>query len=240
MRLRKTNESGIIKDVDEKSRIVKGVFSAFDNVDSQGDIIKRGAYQKTINEIGPKSLKPRIKHFLDHNPFKTIGVLQELWEDSDGLNYISKLGTHTLGEDALRMHKEGIITEHSVMIEVVKSNYDEKSDANIITECIMWEGSSLQAWGANPNTPTKAKWQEQIKSDPWKAFERYKKLNKALRKSEVSEETLYDLQIEMNNIEIELMDLLKDHKPTGDPVTFDNILKSDSFDLELSLSLSNL
>ena len=41
-----------ILDFDEKNNIVKGYGSYFDNLDSDNDIIRRGAYQKTIQENG--------------------------------------------------------------------------------------------------------------------------------------------------------------------------------------------
>ena len=41
-----------IVDFDEKNNIVKGYGSYFDNKDSDQDIIRRGAYQKTIQENG--------------------------------------------------------------------------------------------------------------------------------------------------------------------------------------------
>ena len=40
----------IISDIDEKKNIVKGYGSYFDNKDSDNDVIRRGAYQKTIKE----------------------------------------------------------------------------------------------------------------------------------------------------------------------------------------------
>ncbi len=42
----------IISDIDEDKNIVKGYGSYFDNVDSDKDIIRKGAYQKTIQENG--------------------------------------------------------------------------------------------------------------------------------------------------------------------------------------------
>ena len=36
-----------VKDVDVKTGIVTGFFSKFDNVDSDNDVIRRGAYKKS-------------------------------------------------------------------------------------------------------------------------------------------------------------------------------------------------
>jgi phage head maturation protease len=53
-------------DIDASKGIVTGYFAAFNNKDSDGDIIVKGAFAKTIKERGPQSSKPRIKHLLDH------------------------------------------------------------------------------------------------------------------------------------------------------------------------------
>ena len=38
----------VVYDIDEKNSLVKGYGSFFDNKDSDQDIIRKGAYQKTI------------------------------------------------------------------------------------------------------------------------------------------------------------------------------------------------
>ena len=50
----KTSPIGELKDIDEKSGIVKGYGSIFGNIDSDGDIISKGAYTKTIKENGDR------------------------------------------------------------------------------------------------------------------------------------------------------------------------------------------
>ena len=50
--LYKASPMGELLDADEKNGIVKGYGSYFDNKDSDADIIRRGAYQKTIKENG--------------------------------------------------------------------------------------------------------------------------------------------------------------------------------------------
>jgi HK97 family phage prohead protease len=73
-----------IKDISEKEGIVSGYLSAFGFKDSDGDIIQKGAFTRTIKERGPQSEKPRIKYLLDHRTDKAIGVFQELKEDAKG------------------------------------------------------------------------------------------------------------------------------------------------------------
>lgn len=173
------------KDIDTKQGIVVGYFSAFNVKDTDGDILTKGAFAKTILERGPKSAKPRIKHFLDHNKTNTVAVLQDLSEDNIGLLYQSKAGRHTAGQDWLKMCEDGIITEHSTGTYTEKSKIQKKEDGNYILETKMWEGSSLQSWGANEHTPI-------VGFKSYKVMElrdRFAILEKAMRNGTYSDDT---------------------------------------------------
>lgn len=150
------------KDADIKKGIVTGYFSRFGNVDSDGDIIKAGAFAKTVKEQGPKSAQPRIKHLMNHNPSMPLGKILDLKEDGSGLLYESQVGTHALGQDFIKMVESGLITEHSIGYRTIKRNqiqdyagYQKNPTKGMfeITEAKLFEGSSLTAWGANPLTP---------------------------------------------------------------------------------------
>lgn len=151
-----------IVDADQKQGIVTGYFSRFNNVDSDGDIIRPGAFAKTIKEQGPKSQQPRIKHLLNHDPSQPLGKLLNLKEDNTGLLYESQIGSHSLGRDFIKMVESGLITEHSIGFRIMKRNQLQPYEDFIknpgkgfyeITELKLMEGSSLTAWGANPLTP---------------------------------------------------------------------------------------
>jgi phage head maturation protease len=103
------NLSQGISDVDVKKGIVTGYFSSFDNMDSDGDVIRKGAFTKTINENFQ-----RVRHLLDHDSTKSVGKILSLKEDTKGLYYESKAGRHTLGRDFLLMVEDGLISEHSI------------------------------------------------------------------------------------------------------------------------------
>ena len=173
-----------VKDVDAKEGIVSGYFSAFGMVDSDGDIMMPGAFKRSIQDWGPNG-KSRIKHLLNHDPSKPLGKIQELDEDEYGLKYVSKIGTHSLGKDFIKMVESGLIAEHSIGFKILREQ--KSGDANQIHEVMLFEGSSLTAWGANENTPmigmknmgTIADIQAQIKS-----FEKF------IRDSDVTDETI--------------------------------------------------
>jgi HK97 family phage prohead protease len=173
-----------VKDVDTKQGIVTGYFSAFGNVDSDGDIMMPGAFKRSIQDWGPEG-KGRIKHLLNHDPSKPLGKIQVLKEDEYGLYYESKVGTHTLGKDYIKMIESGLIAEHSIGFKTLREQ--KSGDANQIHEVMLFEGSSLTAWGANEATPLLGMKNmnniEQIQ-DQIKSFEKF------IRNSDVTDETI--------------------------------------------------
>jgi len=149
------NTSLELKDVDTEKGTVAGYFSAFNNVDAHGDIIRAGSYAKSIQENGPTG-KDRIGHLYMHDPMNPIGKITELKEDDFGLYFESKISKRPFAQDVLTMYQEGIIKEHSVgFIPLV---FSEMRDDNgrlkgyEITETKLREGSSV-FMGANENTP---------------------------------------------------------------------------------------
>lgn len=139
-----------IKDIDSKQGIISGYFSAFGNVDSDGDIMMPGAFKRSIQDWGPDA-KGRIKHLMNHDPSQPLGKILELKEDGYGLFYRSQIGKHRLGQDFIKMVESDLIKEHSIGFRTLR---EQKSDtANEIHEVMLFEGSSLTAWGANEATP---------------------------------------------------------------------------------------
>lgn len=145
-----------VADVDTKQRIVKAYFASFGNIDSDGDIIQKGALTKTINENGPKG-KDIIRHFLNHAFRKSdnvlpLGKILELGEDNTGGYFISKMARTQQANDVYSMYEDGFINNHSFGFIPVKE-YKTQA-ANIITEVKMFEVSTVTTWAANENTPT--------------------------------------------------------------------------------------
>jgi len=207
-------------DVDPKLGIVTGYFSRFNNVDADGDIIRPGAFAKTIQEQGPASTQPRIKHLLNHDPSQPLGKLLQLKEDATGLSYESQIGSHELGEDFIKMVESGLITEHSIGFKIVKRNqiqsYEQyQSNPNRgmfeITEVKLFEGSSLTAWGANPMTPiTSLKSQDNV--DLFVA--KMNAIEKFCRNSSATDETIEMLL----NYNKQLAQFIIDSKKATEPV----------------------
>lgn len=187
--LLKKGISQSVSDVDEAKGIVTGYFSSFDVLDSDGDVITKGAYSKTISEWGPTG-KGRIKHLEDHNRSRVPAVIKELSEDNFGLRFVSKAGSHSLGQDWYKMCLDGIITEHSVGFKIIKQHKGDRlgEKVNFLTELQLWEGSSMLTWGANEFTPiTDVKSQEDFVS-------LFYKLEKALCSGTYTDETFLEIE----------------------------------------------
>jgi HK97 family phage prohead protease len=148
-----------IKDVDKASRKVVIYLAKFDNMDSDGDIIRKGAFAKSIMEHGPQSASNRKVAFLRHHDWqKPIGKFLELSEDDNGLLGVAEMGRTTLAEDAWKDYEDGIIREHSIGFQYIKDKMAFVEDETLpmkgyyeVREVKLFEGSAV-TFGANPMT----------------------------------------------------------------------------------------
>ncbi len=140
--------SGEIKDVDTKGRVVTGYLSSFDNKDSDGDIIVKGAFEKSIVER-----KSDIFFLNQHNWQQPLSKFNVLIEDSKGLYFESEpLPNTSYANDVLELYDTGVLKEHSIGFYTVKGDYDRDTDIRYIKEVKLLEGSVV-TMGANRNTP---------------------------------------------------------------------------------------
>ena len=178
-----------VKDVDVKQGIVTGYFSAFNILDSDGDIIRPGAFKRSIEEWFPKG---RVKHLLNHDPRQPLGKIMVLKEDNYGLYYESQIGKHNLGVDFLKMVESDLVKEHSIGFNV--RNQKKGKEANELLDITLYEGSSLTSWGANEYTPMLG-----VKSLDQRV-ERVKKLEKFVKHSDATDETIQLLMLEIKQL----------------------------------------
>jgi len=207
---------------DESNRTVEGYFAGFGNIDSDNDRILQGAFAKSIQEHGPASSSNRkIAHLAYHDTRRPVGVIKELREDREGLYFRSKMGTHTEGNDFLKMYQEGIIREHSIGFNYIADKITEVQDEERgtiwdISEVKLWEGSAV-VFGANSETPNLSiiKSQKDIDRELEKLNERMEVFTKALTDGKLSEK--------YNNLfTLELMQIQKEYNSL---VTFEEPLK---------------
>lgn len=211
------------KDFDEKKGIVSGYASVFGNVDSDGDIIKSGAYSKTIKENGD-----RIAFLWQHQIDKPIGKTLKLEEDSYGLRAEAKLADTRLGKDAAILIQEGIIKEFSVGFQNIKGQI--KGDHYEIQETKLFE-FSLVTLAANPKAVITGMKSEQERNTL--LAKRIEALENYMRKGSVSDETFRLIEFEIQNIKntltLEIQEPRKrtqELEPSFDFQKFNNILKN--------------
>ena len=148
-----------LKDISEGSREVVFYGSAFDVLDSDNDVIKKGAFTKSIQERTESSNGRKIAHLRNHDFEHQIGSIKEIYEDEYGLKVVSKLGKSTKGNDAFLDYQDGILREHSIGFNYVQDKIKFIEDSSLneaghwdITEVKLWEVSAV-TFGANEFTP---------------------------------------------------------------------------------------
>jgi uncharacterized protein len=204
-----------VKDVDKKEGIISGYFSAFGVKDADGDVIHPGAFSRSIQEWGPEA-KGRIKHLMNHNPSQPLGKILELKEDGYGLFYRSKIGSHSLGLDFIKMVESGLIREHSIGFQDLTPEGKRKGDdCNNMTDVKLYEGSSLTAWGANEFTHI-----TDLKESP----ERIKLLEKFIRETDATDETIEKCIAYINELKQKEVSSRNDEQLKSDRATLEFLL----------------
>jgi HK97 family phage prohead protease len=201
-----------IKDMDSNRREVAVYLAKFGNVDSDNDVIQKGAFKKSIQERGPGASSNRKIAFLRHHDWeKQIGVFSKMEEDDNGLFAVGRLGTSTMGEDAWRDYQDGIIKEHSVGFQrvsdktkFVKDTSNPMGGFTLLQEVKLWEGSAV-TFGANELTNVVSI----MKSENKKTFidkisDDLQTVIKALVNGKGSDERLYELEMKANFLSSQL------------------------------------
>lgn len=233
----KVKSSFELKDADEKTGIVTGYASIFNNIDSDDDMIMAGAFAKTIQERGPESAKPRIKHLWQHNSWEPIGIPIVLKEDDKGLYFETQFGKDRSSQDKLQQHIDKIITELSIGYNTIKQENVTDGNDNFqyrkLTELKLWEYSSV-TWGANSLTEVISAKGESIEilADLTKRIDN---LNLALKNGKYTDETCESFEAEIEKIKSIIKSLeikepavaTPEPEPTVEPkVILETILKS--------------
>jgi len=179
-----------VEDIDEANGTIKGYGSVFGNIDSDEDIILKGAYAKTLSEN-----KSRIKYVWQHRIDKLLGSFTELYEDDKGLAFVASIPPTQLGKDALILMKNGVLNENSVGISVIKSDYNGDG-IRLIREAKLWEISAVTL-AANPLAMiTDAK--GNVDTDA--IVKRYDSLIRIIKKESISDEIGYAIEAEIEKL----------------------------------------
>ncbi len=196
-----------IIDLDEKNNIVKGYGSYFDNKDSDMDIIRRGAYQKTIQENGQ-----RVKYLYQHDMMQPIGKMNELFEDEKGLVFTAEIPKTQLGNDVIELMKAGVITENSVgIMPIVK---EMMNDYREIREVKLYEISAVTMAANDQAKILDVKGMVDID----KVYKRYDNICKLLRKGNISDDMGYALESEILKLKTYFINATQPVQETTEPV----------------------
>ena len=150
-----------IKSLDEGGYF-EGYASVFGVQDSDGDVIVKGAFTKTLGT----GKKPKM--LWQHDTREIIGKWAELSEDDNGLWVKGSLIMETQRcREAYALLKAGVLDAMSVGFNIVGAGQGEAMRGRVIDEVDLWE-ISLVTWGANP-----AALVTNVKHDTIKDFERF-------------------------------------------------------------------
>lgn len=146
-------------------RSVTGIFSVFGNTDSYDDIIRPGAFAKTLRERGSK-----IIHLWQHDfwapPIATIDNIRELSRDElpeqirreypealGGMEVTRTYVNTPRADEVFTLLQAGVPLEMSFAFDPIKIEYGEKDGRQVryLTEVRLYETSDVN-WGANSAT----------------------------------------------------------------------------------------
>jgi HK97 family phage prohead protease len=237
-----------LSDIDTNKRKVVGYFAAFDNLDSDFDIFRKGAFANSIKSKGVNSAENRrIAHLWNHNWDLPIGKLLELYEDDYGLKFVSQISRSTKGDDVFADYQDGIIREHSVGFYYLPTGITEKIDSKTntnfyeITDVDLMEGSTV-TFGANSLTKvvdvTKGMRVEDAFSELTKQMDLY---IEALKNGIGSDERLYQIEMGLKTIQSAYYELLcnKTQKETTQKVVIKETPKESAYNKLLINYLKN-
>jgi hypothetical protein len=203
----------LLKDFDEGSRKVSMYLARFDIKDSDSDIIRKGAFTKSIQERGPQSNSNRkIAYLRYHNWEMPIGKFLELNEDDKGLFAVAHLSESTAGSDAMADYKEGIIREHSIGFRYIqdKIRFIDLGNENSyydVTEVQLFEGSAV-TFGANEFTYTIDVAKSESKIEMAKRLhDEINIIGKSLSTGQGSDDRLYSLEMRLKFLNARFLEL---------------------------------
>jgi len=126
---------------------VVGYGSVFNNTDSYGDVIVKGAFDRSLADHRAAGTMPAM--LWQHDPSEPVGVWTEMTEDQAGLRVKGKLAMDTVrGREAHSLMKMGALNGLSIGFMAKEATYDRGSDLRTLTEIDLWE-VSLVTFPAN-------------------------------------------------------------------------------------------
>jgi len=132
------------KDLTVNGRTVTGYLAVFNNKDSDGDILIKGCFAKSLQERGVDSTTGnKIAHLWQHDMKDPLGKYTVLKEDDYGLYFECPYDDIPQANRALKQFQSGTLDKFSIGYCYVwdKMEYDENADAFVCKELELYEGS---------------------------------------------------------------------------------------------------
>jgi HK97 family phage prohead protease len=197
----------VVKDLDVAKREVVFAFAQFDNPDADKDVTFKGAFKKTMQEMGPKG-SDRVAHLWGHEKktIPPIGKVLDLWEDNEFAYARSKMLKSNLANDVLNAYEEKAIKEHSYWGQAINPEKNNLGGYNF-KELRLMEVSTV-IWGAQEN----ARLVEMVKSgvrDPQELESYINDLVNFVKKGKATDEFMKDIELEI----LKLSDVVKSLRP---------------------------
>ena len=124
--------------IDMSARTIEG-YAATWELDLANDIINKGSFTKTIDE---RFQSGGIKMLWQHN--EPLGMPTEMFEDNRGLYVKGKISRTKLGDDALELMRDGVVSQMSIGFAIPqnKSGFTDEG-VRIISEVKLFEFSPV-------------------------------------------------------------------------------------------------
>lgn len=123
--------------VDLEKREITAYASRFDVWDDWNDVMRKGAFERSIKERFSDQSVSRIKVLHNHNWSQAVGLPTHMEEDGEGLLTVTRIGATDLGNYVLQSAAEGIIDGLSVGFRIAGAdgaNWLEWSDLEDLVE----------------------------------------------------------------------------------------------------------
>lgn len=143
----------------------EGYGSVFNNTDLGNDVIRNGAFKKSLSRRGAKGVKLLYQHKSD----MPIGVFESIKEDEHGLKVKGRLAMKTqAGQEAYELMKMGALDGLSIGFRVNPKmvSYDKRTKKRIIDEVDLME-ISLVTFPMNPQATVRSVKGEEITIRDW-------------------------------------------------------------------------
>jgi len=136
-----------LKSIDDDGTFY-GYASVFDVVDTQGEEVVRGAFQKSIDKWMQRGKFPKM--LWQHDMRRPIGVWEQLTEDATGLFVKGRLLLDVrAGKEAYSLLKAGVVDGLSIGFVTVRARKHGAKNCRILEEIELHE-ISLVTFAANP------------------------------------------------------------------------------------------